>query len=222
MADVSANWRRDHPWAVVYDFFVEREALSRPLGRLLLGTDTRLIGQTISLIDEVPDGGAVLDIPCGGGVALRGLRPQRNLRYVAADISPAMLARTEAAARARGQSQVETVSADVERLPFADDAFELCLSLAGLHCFPHPAAAVAEIARCLAPGGRFAGSVFLRDGGLRYRPAFMTGRLMGVMGPSGSRGDLRRWVSDAGLVDLEVRLSGPIAYFRATQPRPGG
>jgi SAM-dependent methyltransferase len=218
MADPSANWRRDHPWAVVYDFFVEREALSRPLGRLMFGTDTRLIGDTIALIDAVPDGGAVLDIPCGGGVALRGLRPARRLRYVAADISPAMLARTEAAARARGLSQVETVSADVERLPFADDAFELCLSLAGLHCFPRPAAAVAEIARCLAPGGRFAGSVFLSDGGLRHRPAFMAGRLMGVMGPSGSGADLKRWLTGAGLVDLDIRRSGPIAYFQATRP----
>ena len=43
MADVSANWARGHPWAAVYDFFVEREALSRPAGLLLFGTDTRLL-----------------------------------------------------------------------------------------------------------------------------------------------------------------------------------
>lgn len=218
MADVSANWRRDHPWAVVYDFFVEREALSRPLGRLLLGTDTRLIGETIDLIAEVPEGGAVLDIPCGGGVALRGVRPERRLRYVAADISPAMLARTEGVARARGLTGVETVAADVERLPFADGAFDLCLSLAGLHCFPRPAAAVAEIARCLVPGGRFAGSVFLTDGSIRHLPALTAGRLMGVMGPSGDRADLEGWLADAGLSAVEVHRSGPIAYFRANRP----
>lgn len=218
MPDPSANWRRDHPWAVVYDFLVERETVSRPLGRLLFGTDTALIGDTVALIEEVPDGGSVLDIPCGGGVALRGLRPDRELRYVAADISPAMLARTEEEAHRRGLEQVETVSADVERLPFADEAFDLCLSLAGLHCFPRPGAAVREIARCLAPGGRFAGSVFLTDGGIRYRPALIAGRLMGVMGPSGTLADLRRWLSDAGLGEVEIRRSGAIAYFRATSP----
>ena len=218
MANPSANWRRDHPWAVVYDFFVERETVSRPLGRLLLGTDTALIGDTVALLDGVPEGGSVLDIPCGGGVALRGLRPDRSLRYIAADISPAMLARTAEEARRRGLEQVEMVSADVERLPFADGAFDLCLSLAGLHCFPRPAAAVSEIARCLAPGGRFAGSVFLTDGGIRYRPVQIAGRLMGVMGPSGSLADLRRWLSDAGLADIEIRRSGALGYFRAHAP----
>ncbi len=215
MADVSGNWRRDHPWAVVYDFFVERDTLSRPLGFLLFGTDTRLIGETTALIGEVPDGGAVLDIPCGGGLALRGLHPERRLRYVAADISPAMLERTLAAAERRGLSQVETVSADVERLPFADGAFDLCVSLAGLHCFPRPAAAVREIGRCLAPGGRFAGSVYLTDSGLRHQPGIVLGRLMGVMGPSGSGADLARWLDDAGLEEIDIRRSGALGYFRA-------
>jgi ubiquinone/menaquinone biosynthesis C-methylase UbiE len=216
MPDVSTNWRRDHPWAAVYDFFVQRETLSRPLGRLLLGTDTDLITQTTAAIAEVPDGGSVLDIPCGGGLALRGLSRDQRLRYVAADIAPTMLERTAEVARQRGlQQQVETVAADVERLPFADGAFDLCISLAGLHCFPRPAAAVREIARCLAPGARFVGSVFLTDGGLRYTPALIGGRVMGVMGPSGSRAELERWLLDAGLEDVGIRRSGAMGYFGA-------
>ena len=219
MADVSANWRRNHPWAVVYDFLVERETLRRPLGRLLFGTDTDLISETVSSIGEVRDGGGVLDIPCGGGLALRGLTRGQHVRYVAADIAPAMLERTAAVARERGlEEQVETIAADVEQLPFADGTFDLCISLAGLHCFPRPAAAVREIGRCLAPGGRFVGSVFLTDGGLRYRPAFVGGRVMGVMGPSGTRADLERWLVDAGMEDVSIRRSGAIAYFRARRP----
>jgi len=216
VSGVSANWRRGHPWAAVYDFFVEREALSRPAGLILFGTDTRRLYEGIAAIDEVPDGGAILDIPCGGGVALRGLRPDRDVRYVAADIAPAMLERTADAARERGvEAQVETVAADAEDLQFADGEFDLCLSFAGLHCFPHPDVAAREIARVLKPGGRFVGSVFLTDGGIRYQPMVVFGRVAGVMGPSGGRDDLERWLDGAGLGDVSIEHSGAIAYFDA-------
>src|SRR3954453_4140646 len=215
MSGVSANWRSGHPWATVYEFFVERETLSRPLAKLLFGTDTRLLYEGIATIDEVPDGGAILDLPCGGGVALRGLRPDRDVRYVAGDIAPAMLERTSRAARERGLDQVETATADAEDLPFADGEFDLCISFSGLHCFPHPDVAAREIARVLKPGGRFVGSVFLTDGGIRYEPIVQMGRFAGVMGPSGGRADLERWLSDAGLRDIAVRRSGAIGYFEA-------
>lgn len=216
VSGVSANWRRGHPWAAVYDFFVEREALSRPAARLLFGTDMRLLYEAFGAIDELPDGAALLDVPCGGGVALRGLRPGRDVRYVAADISPAMLERTAQVARERGVSeQVETVEADVEDLQFGDGEFDLCVSFAGLHCFPHPDVATREIARVLRPGGRFVGSVFLTDGGVRYRPMAVLGRVAGVMGPSGGRADLERWLDAAGLGHARIERSGAIAYFDA-------
>ena len=149
-------------------------------------------------------------------MALRGLRPGRDVRYVAADIAPAMLERTAEVARQRGlEEQVETVAADVEALEFADGEFDLCLSFAGLHCFPHPDVAAREIARVLKPGGRFVGSVMLTDGGIRYQPIVVLGRLAGVMGPSGGRRDLERWLDGAGLRDVSIERSGAIAYFEA-------
>jgi SAM-dependent methyltransferase len=217
VSGVSANWRRGHPWAAVYDFFVERESLSRPLGKLVFGTDTELLYDEMRAIDDVPDGGAVLDIPCGGGVALRALRPERNVRYVAADIAPAMLTRTDHVARERGLDQVETRVADAEDMPFSDGEFDLCMSFAGLHCFPHPDLAAREIGRVVKSGGRFVGSVFLTDGGLRYEPMVVAGRLAGVLGPSGGMRDLRRWLDDAGFADADIERSGAIAYFDATR-----
>src|SRR4051812_16500041 len=215
MSGVSANWRRGHPWAAVYDFFVEREALSKPIGRLLFGTDTGLLYDEMRTVDDVPEGGAVLDIPCGGGVALRALTPRRKLRYVAADIAPAMLERTEEVARSRGLDRlVETRIADAEDMPFEDGEFDLCMSFAGLHCFPHPDVAAREIGRVVKRGGRFVGSVFLTDS-LRFKPMVMAGRLGGVMGPSGGMRDLERWLDDAGFADADIRRSGAIAYFHA-------
>lgn len=215
----SAAWKAGHPWAAVYDFFVERESLARVVGRLAFGTDTRLLYDAIASVGELPAGSTVLDIPTGGGVALRGLRPGQGIRYVAADISPEMLGRAERAAREwRVEDQVELRAADVERLPFEDGEFDLCLSFAGLHCFPDPRAAAVEIGRVVRPGGRFMGSAFLTGTGLRYTPGIVGGRLAGLMGPSGSRADLDDWLHDAGFRQVRIELSGAIGYFDATKP----
>ncbi|MEO7943000.1 MAG: class I SAM-dependent methyltransferase, partial [Marmoricola sp.] len=74
-----------------------------------------------------------------------GLRPGQGVRYIAADISQIMLDRTLLVARARQvAAQVETMLADVGRLPFADGEFDLVVSFTGLHCFPDPHQAIRE------------------------------------------------------------------------------
>jgi SAM-dependent methyltransferase len=203
----------------VYDFFVERESLARVAGRLAFGTDTSLLYDAIASIGELPAGSSVLDIPTGGGVALRGIRPGQGIRYVAADISPDMLERARRVARERGvEDQVEFETADVERLPFGVGEFDMVISFAGLHCFPRPRVAVLEIARVLRGGGDFVGSVFLTGTGIRYVPGIVAGRAAGLMGPSGSRADLEGWLRDAGLRNVRIEVSGAIGYFRATKP----
>jgi ubiquinone/menaquinone biosynthesis C-methylase UbiE len=215
MTDVTDAWRRDHPWASVYDFFVQRGQLSRGLGWLLWGTDVRRLYRATETLASVPDGGAILDVPCGGGVAFRGLRPDQQVRYVAADVSPAMLERARREAARRGLEQIEYVEADVEALPFGDREFDLCISLTGLHCFPNPQAAVAEIVRCLRPGGRLVGSALLTDSGLRYEPLIVLGRRGGIMGPSGNADEVQRWLAEAGLQEITLERSGALGYFSA-------
>ncbi|MBZ5734839.1 class I SAM-dependent methyltransferase [Nocardioides sp. TRM66260-LWL] len=161
----------------------------------------------------MPDGGRVLDVPCGGGVALRGLRPDQDLSYVAADLDPRMLERTAASARRRGLGHlVRTERADVTDLPFEDDSFDLVLSLTGLHCFPDPQRAVEEMARVLRPGGGVVGSAVLEDAGLRFAGLRAAGRLSGLIGPGCTSGEVRTWFARGG-VDVEVELSGAFGYF---------
>jgi SAM-dependent methyltransferase len=99
VADVREQWREGRINAALYDEVVERERLARVFGALLWGTDAGRLFRDIALLGEVPDGSAILDVPCGGGLALRGLRPGQAVRYVAADLSPVMLD------RARGQAE---------------------------------------------------------------------------------------------------------------------
>ena len=68
------------------------------------------------------------------------------------DISPGMLQTLQANA-ARLGLEVETEPADAERLPFANESFELVLGHAVLHHIPDLRRAFAEFKRVLAPGG---------------------------------------------------------------------
>ncbi len=216
---VSEVWRGDHPWATFYDYMVEHERFGRTVWKAGGGTDLDLLYGAAAEIGRLPDGSAVLDVPCGGGVALRGLRPEQAVRYVAADIAPAMLQRTAANAARRALARVECVEADVEQLPFADDTFDLAVSFTGLHCFPRPQAAVEEIARVLKPGGVLTGSALLNDTGVRYAPMRVLGRAGGLLGPSGTRTELAHWLAQAGFADARVTTSGALVYFRGTLGR---
>ena len=199
-----------------YDFAVEHEWLARPAGLALWGTDTRVLYDSIRTIGELPDGSAVLDVPCGGGVAVRGLRPGQSLRYVAADISTDMLNRARARVAALGRDDIEFVEADIERMPFEDNEFDLCVSFNGLHCLPDPAAAVREIARCVKPGGRLVGDAVVRGAGWRQDLAIGVFRRAGVFGIGGTVDELSGWLTDAGLTVDRLERSGALAHFTAT------
>ena len=197
----------------VYDYGVEREWLARPAGRLLWGTDATLLYASIRSIRDLPDGAAVLDVPCGGGVALRGLRP--GIRYVGADISPDMLARARQQA---GGLDVELVEADVVALPFANGEFDLCVTFNGLHCLPDPPSAVGEMARCVRPGGRIVGDTVVRGAGLRQDVAIGMFRRAGLFGPGGTAAAVECWLDGAGLLIDRLHVSGAVVHFAATRP----
>ena len=209
------NERVGRVGGAIYDFGVEREWLARPFGRLLWGADVRHLYDTIRALGDLPAGSSVLDVPCGGGVALRGLAPGRGLRYVAADISPDMLGRTRRRAARLGLADVSAVQADIARLPFADGEFDVCVSFNGLHCVPDPAGAVRELARCLKPGGRLVGDVVVRRAGPRQDAAIAILRRAGLFGPGGTLADVRHWLDDAGLRIDRLERSGAITRFAA-------
>ena len=213
---VSEVWRADHPWAAFYDFVIEHEPVARAGWWVAMGSDVRLLYDAAQEIGRQPDGATVLDVPCGGGVAVRGLRPEQRVRYVAADISPAMLARTAANATARGVRGVHRVQTDVARLPLATGSVDLCVSFTGLHCFPDPEAAVGELARVLRPGGVLTGSAFLNDTGRRYDAVRRVGRASGLLGGSATRDELATWLG-TGFEEVTLRTSGALVYFRAVR-----
>jgi SAM-dependent methyltransferase len=212
------GWREDPLWASVYDWSVEHPRIGGLAWAAGLNSDLSLLYACAEEIGRLPEGSRVLDVPCGGGVALRGVRPGQGLAYVAADIATTMLSRTERAAERRGVAdQVTTREADVGALPFEDDWFDLVVSFTGLHCFPDPAQAVIEMVRVLRPGGVITGSAIFNDTGMRFQPMRSLGRLGNVLGPGCTVDDVRRWLTRQGMTGVTVDRSGALGYFRGVK-----
>ncbi|HWJ67080.1 MAG TPA: class I SAM-dependent methyltransferase [Nocardioides sp.] len=211
------GWSDDPLWASFYDWTVEHPRAGGAIWRLGIQSDLGLLYRAAAEIGRQPAGSRILDIPCGGGVALRGLVPGQGVEYVAADIAQTMLDRTMDAARERGVAdQVLPRIADVGALPFGDAEFDLVVTFTGLHCFPDPARAVIEIARVLRPGGVLTGSTLLNDS-LRYAPLRRAGRIAGLLGPGCTSHDLEAWLAGQGIADVVIERSGAIAYFRGVK-----
>lgn len=202
------------PFGVAYSAYMERPRLSRLLGRVLWGGDGKPYYASMSAVAEVRDGGTVVDCPCGAGPALRALRPGSGTRYLAADLSPSMLRRARKRARIRGLDGVEFIEADATDLPVSSGSADLFLSFWGLHCFDDPAAALAEAARVLKPGGRLVGSCFVRGSdSIRQRLLIRPGS--GDFGQVGTEAEVDAWLAAGGFAVASKSRSGPMLFFDA-------
>jgi ubiquinone/menaquinone biosynthesis C-methylase UbiE len=176
----------------------------------------------VARLADTPDGSSVLDLPCGGGFALRVLRPGQPVRYVAADISPYMLERArEVAQRNRSQDAIEFVEADATALQFDDASFDLCVTYNGLHCLPDPRAALAELTRVLRPGGTLRGTSCVTGRGLRQDGAIAMLRRAGVFGNAPRAGEIETWLRELGFDDVAVEHSGAVEFFDANLQAKG-
>lgn len=210
------GWDDDPLWAHFYDWSVEHRRLGGAVWRLGIQSDLQRLYDAAAEIGRQPAGARILDIPCGGGVALRGLKAGQGVEYVAADIAQSMLDRTLRAAERRGVAdQVVPRLADVGDLPFDDDSFDLVVSFTGLHCFPDPGRAVVEMVRVLKPGGVITGSALLNDSGLHHAPLRKVGRVAGLLGPGCTGPQLVSWLEGQRMADVVLDRSGAIGYFRA-------
>jgi ubiquinone/menaquinone biosynthesis C-methylase UbiE len=220
MARSTRRWERGRLASGIYDAGVERVWAGRFFARLLWRADARPFYAQADVLAGL-DGSAVLDVPCGGGVLVRGLpaAPARGPFYVGCDISPVMLRR---ARRRFGRVPLRPllVRGDVHALPFADARFDLCLTQNGVHCFPRPERAVGELARVLKPGGEVRGTV-VAAGTDRWTDLLIGLALRtGLFAVRVYEQDLRRWLSAAGLERVTVERSGALVLFSARRP-PG-
>lgn len=154
-------------------------------------------------------GRAVLDVACGTGIVARCARERigAGSRLVGVDSSAAMLAVAREAA-----PDVEWRQGDAAALPLREgEHFDLVVCQQGLQFFADKPAALREMKRALAPGGRLAASVWR---GLDEAP--LLAKLHGLaerrLGPIVDRrhafadpGALEALLREAGLRELSVQ-----------------
>jgi len=101
-------------------------------------------------------GERVLDLGCGAGtdslVAAQMVGADGHVTGI--DMTAAMLVKARSAAAEMGATNVEFVEAEAERLPFADESFDVVISNGVIDLVPDKDAVFAEIFRVLHPGGR--------------------------------------------------------------------
>ncbi len=141
-------------WA--YDYFV-----APSVARLAL----RFHGE---LPTDVPHGGRVLDVGCGGGQNIRALLQLRpDLDVTGVDLSPQQIER--AARRTRDLPRIRLEVGSALELPFADGQFDAVISIASIKHWPDPRRGLEECVRVLRPGGRL--EVVEADRGCRIEDA---------------------------------------------------
>jgi ubiquinone/menaquinone biosynthesis C-methylase UbiE len=220
MTDVTEKWRSERLTAALYDAGVKHDSVARVGAWAMWGADLRRMFTDIARLADVPAGTSVLDIPCGGGLAFRGLSTGQAVQYVAADISPYMLQRARREAGRRGvQDAIDFVEADVTALQFADASFDLCVTYNGLHCLPDPRAALTELVRVLRPGGTLRGTSCVTGRGPRQDALIAMSRRAGVFGNPPHTGQIETWLQELGL-DVTLERSGAVEFFEARLPFP--
>lgn len=201
----ASGWHLDEDAARSYEAHLV-PAIFAPMARRLVATA------------GVAAGDRVLDVACGTGIVAR-----TAARCVGADgavtgvdVNPAMLA----VAREAGAGLEPAIAwreGDVVDLPLDDDDVDVALCQEAVQFFGDRAAALAEVRRVVAPGGRVAFST-LRS--LDHHPVYAifadalgehagpeAATMMGSPFAVGDAGVLRRAAEDAGLEEVVVTIA---------------
>lgn len=183
-------------------------------------------------------GQRILDLAAGTAASSVALA-RSGAEVVAADFSPGMLA--EGRRRHGGIPNLSFVQADAMNLPFADNEFDLATISFGLRNVHDPKAALAEMFRVVAPGGRLVICEFSQPPSPAFAALyrFYNSRVLPVVARSISsnavaydylnesirdwpdQSTLSAWIRGAGWEKVAYRnLSfGIVALHRATKPR---
>jgi arsenite methyltransferase len=183
-------------------------------------------------------GEVVLDLGSGGGLDcfLAGPRVGPTGRVIGVDMTPEMLskARTNLVTYRERTSldNVEFRLGEIEHLPVPDNSIDVVISNCVINLSPDKPQVWREIARVLKPGGRVAVSDLALLQPLPQQVREMVEALVGCVAGAMLITDTRRYVAEAGLVDIDIEqkpqyveamaVSGDPLYQQITAALPAG
>ena len=177
-------------------------------------------------VADLREGETVLDLGSGAGadVLISARRVGRAGKAIGLDMTGEMLEAARANAREAGVHNAEFVKGYLEDIPLPDAVVDVVISNCVINLAADKSKVIGEAARVLRPGGRLAVSDVIADPDMdeatRTDMAQWTGCIAGAL----TRDEFERTLSQAGLVDIEIRETHRVhehacsAIVRARKP----
>ena len=168
----------------------------------------------------------MLDLGSGAGadVLISARRVGAGRRAIGLDMTDEMLALARANAAEAGVENVEFLKGYLEDIPLPEASVDVVISNCVINLAADKRVVLAEAARVLRPGGRFAVSDVIADEGMddatRADMAQWTGCIAGAL----TEAEFRAALADAGFIDVEIRPTHRVhehagsAIIRARKP----
>lgn len=159
---------------------------------------------------HIGPGEVVVDLGSGGGLdvflASKMVGPEG--RAIGIDMTPAMLERARANAKAGGYTNVEFYQSTIDKIPLPDASVDCVISNCVVNLAPDKPAVFREIARILKPGGRVALSDIALKGELPEAVANSVAAYVGCIAGAIKIDDYRADLLAAGFAHVEIVDSG--------------
>jgi arsenite methyltransferase len=180
-------------------------------------------------VADLHAGETVLDLGSGAGadVLISAKRVGATGRAIGLDMTDEMLDVARANAADAGLKNVEFVKGYIEDIPLADDSVDVVISNCVINLAGDKRKVLAETARVLRAGGRFAVSDVIADPDMddatRADMVAYTGCIAGAL----TEDEFRQALAAAGLTDIEIRETHRVhekaisAIIRARKPEVG-
>jgi SAM-dependent methyltransferase len=177
-------------------------------------------------VADLREGEVVLDLGSGAGadVLISARRVGPRGRAIGLDMTDEMLDLARRNAAEADVDNVEFVKGYIEELPLADETVDVVISNCVINLSADKPRVIAEAARVLRPGGRFAVSDVIADEDMddatRADMAAWTGCIAGAL----TEAEFRAALAAAGLTDVEIRETHRVhehaaaAISRAAKP----
>jgi SAM-dependent methyltransferase len=177
-------------------------------------------------VADLHPGEVVLDLGSGAGadVLISARRVAPGGRAIGLDMTDEMLALARANAAEAEVDNVEFVKGFIEEIPLADASVDVVISNCVINLSADKRQVLREVARVLKPGGRFAVSDVIADPGMDAATRADMEQWTGCIAGALTEHEFRTALSDAGLVDVEIRPTHRVhehaasAIVRAARP----
>jgi arsenite methyltransferase len=179
-----------------------------------------------TMVADLHEGETVLDLGSGAGadVLISARRVGVTGRAIGLDMTDEMLALARANAAQAGLENVEFVKGYIEDIPLPDDSVDVVISNCVINLAGDKRKVLAETARVMKPGGRFAVSDVIADEDMddatRADVAAYTGCIAGAL----TEAEFHAALTAAGLEEIEIRATHRVharaisAIIRARKP----